>query len=98
MSESAVRSLMVLPGVGPSIARDLLDLGIRTPGALVDRDPDRLYEELCRLRGVRLDPCVKYVFRCAVYCAATPDPDPELAKWWAWKDRPTGADPEGDHR
>ncbi len=93
MSESAVRSLMVLPGVGPSIARDLLDLGIRSPDGLVGRDPDRLYEALCGLRGVRIDPCVKYVFRCAVYCAGTPDPDPELTKWWAWKDRRTGDAP-----
>ena len=98
MSKSEARGLMVLPGVGPATARDLLDLGIRTPEALVGRDPDRLYDELCRLRGVRLDPCVKYVFRCAVYCAATPDPDPELAKWWAWKDRRAADDPGGAGR
>lgn len=90
MSEPSIRSLTTLPGVGPSIARDLVDLGIRRPEDLRGRDPDRLYEELCRLRGARVDPCVNYVFRCAVYCAVTADPEPALAKWWAWKDRPAG--------
>lgn len=86
MSESPLRALQALPGVGPSIARDLVDLGVRRPDDLVGRDPDLLYESLCRLRGTRIDPCVKYVFRCAAYCAATPDPDPPLTRWWAWKD------------
>lgn len=30
--------------------------------------------------------CVLYVYRCAVYFAQTPDPDPEKCKWWNWKD------------
>lgn len=94
MSEPSLRALQTLPGVGPSIARDLIDLGIRRPDDLVGRDPDLLYESLNRLRGVRVDPCVKYVFRCAVHGAAHPDADPELRKWWAWKDGPTQT-PEG---
>jgi hypothetical protein len=95
MAEASHRLLTTLPGVGPSIARDLLDLGIGSPDDLVGRDPDRLYEELCRLRGARIDPCVKYVFRCAVYCATTPDPDAGLTKWWAWKDRRAIDEPRG---
>jgi hypothetical protein len=39
------------------------------------------------LRSVRQDPCVLYVFRCAVYFARTADPEPDLLKWWAWKGR-----------
>ena len=83
----AKKSLQSLPGVGPSIARDLVDLGIREPAQLEDRDPDALYAALCELRGERIDPCVKYVFRCAHHAVTTEQPDPESLKWWNWKDR-----------
>jgi len=77
-----------IPGVGPSIARDLADLGIRTVADLRDGDPGELYGRLTKLRGQHIDRCVLYVFRCAVYFASTLDPDPERLKWWVWKDRP----------
>jgi hypothetical protein len=76
-----------LPGVGPSIAADLRSLGVRSIRGLARRNPERLYADLCRLTGERQDPCVLYTFRCAVYAAGTPGPDPELLKWWNWKDR-----------
>jgi hypothetical protein len=76
-----------VPGVGPSIARDLRDLGVHTVAGLKRRDPERLYAALNRLRGVRQDPCVLYTFRCAVYCARTPRPKAALLQWWNWKDR-----------
>ena len=79
--------LQSLAGVGPSLARDLHDLGIHSLRALARRDPERLYARLNALRGVRQDPCVLYVFRCAVYQARTPRPAPALRNWWAWKDR-----------
>ena len=91
MGADSIRALQVLPGVGPSIARDLLDLGIEEPAQLAGLDPDRLYEDLCALRGERIDPCVKYVFRCAHHSATAEHPDPELLKWWNWKDRPPSA-------
>jgi len=79
--------LQSLPGVGPSIAQDLRDLGIRSVALLARRDPERLYRQLNLLRGVRQDPCVLYTFRCAIYAARTPRPEPQLMKWWNWKDR-----------
>jgi hypothetical protein len=79
-----------IPGVGPSIARDLEELGIRSVGALRGRDPERLYLDLCKWRGTRIDPCVLYTFRCAVYYANHDRHDPELLKWWNWK-QPEGA-------
>jgi hypothetical protein len=75
-----------LPGVGPSIAADLEELGFRRPADLRGRDPQMMYDELIRLRGQHQDRCVLYVFRCAVYYASTPDPRPELCKWWNHKD------------
>jgi hypothetical protein len=79
--------LQILPGVGPSIARDLRSLGIRSVRDLGRRDPERLYRLLCAQTGERQDPCVLYTFRCAVYAARTKGPDPALLKWWAWKGR-----------
>ena len=78
--------LQILPGVGPSIAGDLEDLGFREPTDLRGRDPQVMYDELIRLRGAHQDRCVLYVFRCAVYYASTPNPQPELCQWWNHKD------------
>jgi hypothetical protein len=36
--------------------------------------------------GAHVDRCALYVFRCAVYFASEAKPDPELLKWWNWKD------------
>ncbi len=78
--------LQRIPGVGPSIARDLRQLGVRHVADLKRRDPEQLYESLSQLRGVRQDPCVLYTFRCAAYFARTARPDPRRLKWWWWKD------------
>ena len=79
--------LETVPSVGPSIAQDLRDLGVRSVAALARRDPERLYRALNKLTGVTQDPCVLYTFRCAVYFARTARPKPELLKWWNWKGR-----------
>jgi hypothetical protein len=76
-----------LPGIGPSLARDLRSLGVRRVSDLTRRDPEQLYLRLNALTGQRQDPCVLYAFRCAVYAARTPRPVPRLLKWWNWKDR-----------
>jgi len=87
--------LQVIPGIGPSLATDLRDLGIRHVADLKPRDPERMYQQLNALRGARQDPCVLYVFRCAVYFARTTRPQPELLKWWNWKDRTLGRGANG---
>ena len=79
--------LEAVPGIGSSLARDLRYLGIKTVADLKNRDPEMMYDTLCRRRGAHQDRCVLYAFRCAVYFARTADPDPELVKWWNWKDR-----------
>jgi Pathogenicity locus len=83
--------LQRIPGVGPSIARDLRGLGIRRVADLAGRSPEALYRALNERRGQRQDPCVLYVFRSAVYFASTARPDPERLKWWWWKDRGAGS-------
>lgn len=78
-----------IPGIGPSISDDLRALGIHRVEDLEDQDPQVLYARLCVHQGRPIDRCVLYVFRCAVYYAITSphDHDPELLKWWNWKDR-----------
>ncbi len=88
MNPAALKDLRQIPGVGPRVAQMLVDLGIRRVADLRTRDPQRLYEQLNELRGQRMDPCVLYTFRCAVYFASTPQPDPERLKWWNWKEIP----------
>ena len=78
--------LEVIPSVGPSIADDLISMGITRVNQLKGRSPEALYKQLCELTGERQDPCVLYTFRCAVYYASNARHDPEKLKWWNWKD------------
>ena len=77
--------LQAIPGVGPSLARDLRSLGIETLADLRGRDPEELYAELDEHAGHHVDRCVLYVFRSSVYFAEQAKPEPELTKWWNWK-------------
>ena len=79
--------LQSLPGIGPSLAQDLKDLGFRSRGDLHGQDPEKMYTNLCELRGHAIDRCVLYCFRCAVHEVDSNDSDPDLRKWWNWKDR-----------
>ena len=84
----SLRQLQEIPGVGKSIAVDLWELGIRSVDDLKGKDPERLYSKRCEQVGMRIDPCLLYVFRGAIYYASHTRHDPELLKWWNWKDRP----------
>lgn len=86
----ALIDLQRIPGVGPSIAHDLWNLGIERVGDLRGRDPEALYDAHCAQRGMSADNCMRYVFRCAVYFATEEEPDPALLRWWCWKDRASG--------
>ena len=87
MGAKVTTGLESIPGVGPSIAKDLRVLGYRDVTDLRDADPEEMYSRLITLSGEYQDRCVLYVFRCAVYFASEETYDPELLKWWAWKDR-----------
>lgn len=83
--QSALRNLQVIPGVGKSIAFDLYKLGIRKPRDLKGKNPELLYHQSNQLAGMRQDPCLLYVFRCAVYFAETRNPEKNKLQWWYWK-------------
>ncbi len=78
---------MKIPGVGKSIAQDLLNIGINSISDLKGKDPEMLYDKSNRYTGVIQDRCLLYVFRCAVYFASNMKHEPDKLKWWNWKDK-----------
>jgi hypothetical protein len=80
------QDLQRIPGIGPRLAVMLQEVGIQNIADLRGRSPEKLYAKLNVVRGKREDPCVLYNFRCAVYFATEPNPEPERLKWWNWKD------------
>ena len=82
---SELTNLMTIPWVGKSVARNLYDIGIHSVSDLKDKNPENLYAKSNKKSGAKQDPCLLYVFRCAVYFAKTKHPEPELLKWWNWK-------------
>lgn len=82
-----LKEFQKIPGVGKSIAVDLWDLGLRKIEDLIEQDPYKMYEKSCEMAGVRIDRCLLYVYKCAVYFASNKDHNTELLKWWNWKDK-----------
>jgi hypothetical protein len=85
-TQAISKELQIIPGVGKSVAQDLIALGIQTPKDLKGKNAEKLYDQLCNLRGQHIDRCMLYVFRCAVYFASNKKHDPKKLKWWNWKD------------
>jgi hypothetical protein len=83
----ALKEFQKIPGVGPSIAKDLWKIGITSLDQLKGKNPELLYYKLCSIEKKHIDRCVLYVFRLAVYFASEKNPDPLLLKWWNWKDK-----------
>ncbi|MBI3271482.1 MAG: mitomycin resistance protein [Planctomycetes bacterium] len=77
---TARKRLLQLPNVGPATAGDLLRLGITRKEELAGRDPDRLYDALCRIDGAPHDVCLRDVFAALVAFA---NGGPALP-WWSF--------------
>jgi hypothetical protein len=56
------QKLTDLPNIGKSLAKDLELIGIDTPEKLEGKDPYELYQKLCKMTGMRQDPCVLDIF------------------------------------
>lgn len=84
--DESTRDLTRIPGIGPNLAAHLHEIGYLHVKDLRGQNPEAMYERL-RLKYGDMDRCVLYAFRCAVYFASTENPDPELLKWWNWKDK-----------
>ena len=77
-SREDIARLEDIPNVGPAVAADLRQLGIKSPGELSGRDPYALYDDLCRLTGQRHDPCLLDTFIAAVRFMTGEPKQP----WW----------------
>ena len=80
-----MNEFLQIPGVGKTIAKDFLNIGLRSLNDLKGAYPEALYEKLCAFQGCKVDVCMLYVIRCAIYYASEEKHDPELLKWWNWK-------------
>ena len=87
MKQSNPKELEQIPGVGPKMAQELRNIGISSINDLKGQDAEVLYDKLCRFKASPVDRCALYVFRCAKYYAENTEHDPDLLKWWNWKDR-----------
>jgi hypothetical protein len=83
----ALKDLQIIPGVGKSIARDFLSIGIKKVTDLKGKNPEELYLKICAKQGHLIDRCLLYVCRSSVYFAEHKRPDPEKLKWWNWQDK-----------
>ena len=79
-SRDDIARLEDIPNVGPAVAGDLRQLGITTPGELSGRDPYAMYDDLCRITGLRHDPCLLDTFIAAVRFMAGEPKKP----WWKY--------------
>lgn len=89
------QDLQSIPGVGEDMEQHLMQLGIRCVADLKGKDPEVLYEQECERTGTKIDRCVLYVYRLAVYFAEHETREPEKLKWWYWKNHPYPEDPAG---
>lgn len=81
---SDTRRLSDLISVGPATLRDFEILGVRSVAQLAQRNPERLYQSLCRLAPEHQDICCFDVFRAAVAQARDPQLPVEQCQWWYW--------------
>ncbi len=81
------RALDQLASVGPAALRDLKLLGVRGVQDLARRNPEKLYEQLCRVTGTAHDICCLDVFTAAVAQARNPKLPRAQRNWWYWSRR-----------
>ncbi len=78
------RKLQDLVSVGPKTVEDFALLGITKVEQLKGQSADHLYGQLCRKKGMRIDPCQHDVFRAAIEQAKNPRLPREKCQWWYW--------------
>ena len=78
------RKLSDLVSVGPAMLRDFEILGVRSVSQLARRNPERMYESLCRDAPQHQDICCLDVFCAAVAQAKDPQLPAEQCQWWYW--------------
>lgn len=79
--KSRLRDLI---SVGPAFLRDFEMLGVSSVHQLARRNPEKLYQGLCRIKGQPQDICCLDLFRAAVAQARNPNLPVEQCQWWYW--------------
>ena len=78
--------LRKIPGIGSKIEEKLINLGYPNIASLKNANAEEMFAKDTAMRG-KLDRCLLYVYRLAVYYANTDIYEPEKLKWWNWKDK-----------
>ena len=81
------RKLRDLVSIGPAMLRDFKLLGVASVTQLSRKNPEKLYEKLCRVTGQAQDICCLDVFHAAVAHARHPRLPREQCQWWYWSRR-----------
>lgn len=89
------RRLQDLISVGPRFVRDFELLGVHSVAQLARRNPEKLYEDFCRVTGQAQDICCLDVFRAAVAQARNPLLPAEQRQWWYWSRQRKARDARG---
>ena len=92
--EASTRELRDLVSIGPAMLRDLRTLGIQSVEELAKKNPRRMYNDLCRLKGPQ-DICCLDVFTAAVAQARNPELPSEQRQWWYWSRKRKARDGQG---
>lgn len=77
------KTLEQLPNIGPSLAADLRQIGVRHPRDLRGKEAFALYQKLCTATGRRQDPCVLDTFMAATDFMS----GAQAAPWWYYTAR-----------
>src|SRR5690242_18232590 len=93
--EAEARRLEDLTSVGPAMVGNFKLLGIHSIAQLSRRNPERMYEKLCKMTGQAQDLCCLDVFRAAVAQARNPYLAAEKCEWWYWSRLRKAQDAQG---
>jgi len=85
--DNSLKKIQTIPGVGPKLSKEFLNIGIKDVSDLKGKSPKKLYSQICAKQRRQVDRCVLYVCRSSVYFAENKNFDPEKLKWWNWKDK-----------
>jgi hypothetical protein len=69
MNSKTIKELVTIPGVGKTVANDLVNIGISCIDDLKGKKPEQFYDRSNRFVGRIQDRCLLYIFRSAVYYA-----------------------------
>lgn len=78
--------LKKIPGVRENMKQMLIDIGIFCVEDLKGKDPEELYRLSCKYYNQKVDRCVLYVYKEAIYFAENEIHEQGKLKWWYWKD------------